>query len=588
VCSIIGYTGKLFVAPILLQSLKRMEYRGYDSVGIATMNNGKIVTRKGIGKVAEVAESLDLLHMPGRIGIGHTRWATHGGVTDKNAHPHSGCTDDIAVVHNGIIENYSALKAELIRLGHNFKSQTDSEVIAHLLELNYSTYKDIKQAMIETCKKLSGTYAFVAVFEDGNISAARYDEPLIIGIVDSGCFISSDVLGFLEYTDKAIFLDNKDIVITNGTTLELFDFDGNYVTRPITQVAWELGAADKGKYAHHTLKEIHEQIRTIVEAGNQNYESLHSFCDILANSKNVFITGSGTSYHSALIAKHIFSRFAKIRCETIMSSEFQYMLDSVDDKSVLIAISQSGETADVLQAVKIARQMGSKIISVVNIPTSSLARISDSFLSVNCGPEIGVAATKSFTGQLSVLYNIIDSMCNGCVGISSDKSEIIKAIQQVLDDEINISKIADTMEDVKDIYILGRSLHYPISLEGALKIKELAYIHAEGIAAGEIKHGPLALIEKNTPVIVINPSDSTYNSTISSAYEIKARGATVVGVSDKVDDVYDHFIKITKVRDNLYPLVEVIALQILAYYLALKKKADPDYPRNLAKSVTVK
>jgi glucosamine--fructose-6-phosphate aminotransferase (isomerizing) len=588
VCSIIGYTGKLFAAPVLLQSLKRMEYRGYDSVGIATMNNSKILIRKGIGKVAEVAESLDLAHMPGQIGIGHTRWATHGGVTDKNAHPHSGCTDDIAVVHNGIIENYSALKAELIRLGHNFKSQTDSEVIAHLLELNYSTYKDIKQAMIETCKKLSGTYAFVAVFEDGNISAARYDEPLIIGIVDSGSFISSDVLGFLEYTDKAIFLDNKDIVITNGRTLELFDFDGNPVTRPITQVAWELGASDKGKYAHHTLKEIHEQIQTIVEAGNQNNERLHSFCDILANAKNVFITGSGTSYHSALIAKHIFFRFAKIRCETIMSSEFQYMLDSVDDKSVLIAISQSGETADVLQAVKIARQMGSKILSVVNIPTSSLARISDSFLSVNCGPEIGVAATKSFTGQLSVLYNIIDKMCKGCVGISSDMSEIIKAIQLVLDDEINISKIADTMEEVKDIYILGRSLHYPISLEGALKIKELAYIHAEGIAAGEIKHGPLALIEKNTPVIVINPSDSTYNNTISSAYEIKARGATVVGISDKMDDVYDHFIKITKVRDNLYPLVEVIPLQMLAYYLALKKKADPDYPRNLAKSVTVR
>jgi glucosamine--fructose-6-phosphate aminotransferase (isomerizing) len=573
VCSIIGYTGKLFAAPVLLQSLKRMEYRGYDSVGIATMNNSKILIRKGIGKVAEVAESLDLVHMPGQIGIGHTRWATHGGVTDKNAHPHSGCTDDIAVVHNGIIENYSTLKAELIRLGHNFKSQTDSEVIAHLLELNYSTYKDIKQAMIETCKKLSGTYAFVAVFEDGNISAARYDEPLIIGIVDSGSFISSDVLGFLEYTDKAIFLDNKDIVITNGKTLELFNFDGNSVTRPITQVAWELGASDKGKYAHHTLKEIHEQIQTIVEAGNQNNERLQSFCDILANSKNVFITGSGTSYHSALIAKHIFSRFAKIRCETIMSSEFQYMLDSVDDKSVIIAISQSGETADVLQAVKIARQMGSKILSVVNIPTSSLARISDSFLSVNCGPEIGVAATKSFTGQLAVLYNIIDKMCNGCVGISSDKSEIIKAIQLVLDDEINISKIADTMEEVKDIYILGRSLHYPISLEGALKIKELAYIHAEGIAAGEI---------------VINPSDSTYNNTISSAYEIKARGATVVGISDKMDDVYDHFIKITKVRDNLYPLVEVIPLQILAYYLALKKKADPDYPRNLAKSVTVR
>jgi glutamine---fructose-6-phosphate transaminase (isomerizing) len=476
----------------------------------------------------------------------------------------------------------------LIHCGHQFKSQTDSEVIAHLLELNYSTYKDIKQAMIETCNKLSGTYAFVAIFEDGTISGARYDEPLIIGIVDSGCFISSDVLGFLEYTDKAIFLDNKDIVVTDGRTLKLFDFDGNSVTRPITQVAWELGATDKGKYAHHTLKEIHEQIQTIVEAEKQNNERLHSFCDILTSAKNVFITGSGTSYHSALIAKHLLSRFVKIRCETIMSSEFQYMLDSVDDNSVLIAISQSGETADVLQAVKIARKMGSKILSVVNIPTSSLARISDSFLSVNCGPEIGVAATKSFTGQLSVIYNIIDRMCNGCVGISSDKSEIIKAIELVLDEEIKISKIADTMEDVKDIYILGRSLHYPIALEGALKIKELAYIHAEGIAAGEIKHGPLALVEKNTFVIVINPSDSTYTSTISSAYEIKARGATVIGISDKIDDVYDHFIKITKIRDNLYPLVEVIPLQILAYYLALKKKADPDYPRNLAKSVTVK
>lgn len=587
-CSIIGYTGTLLAAPVLVQSLKRMEYRGYDSVGIATINSGKILIRKGIGKVAEVAESLDLDHLPGKIGIGHTRWATHGGVTDKNAHPHSGCTDDIAVVHNGIIENYNEIKAELIRLGHEFKSQTDSEVIAHLLELNYSTYKDVKQAMIETCNKLGGTYAFVAIFEDGTISGARYDEPLIIGIIDSGCFISSDVLGFLEYTDKAIFLDNKDIVVTDGRTLKLFNFDGNSVTRPITQVAWELGATNKGKYAHHTLKEIHEQIQTIVEAENQNNERLHSFCDILTNAKNVFITGSGTSYHSALIAKHLLSRFVKIRCETIMSSEFQYMLDSVDDKSVIIAISQSGETADVLHAVKIARQMGSKILSVVNIPTSSLARISDSFLSVNCGPEIGVAATKSFTGQLSVIYNIIDRMCNGCVGISKNKSEIIKAIQIVLDQEIKISKIADTMGDVKDIYILGRSLHYPIALEGALKIKELAYIHAEGIAAGEIKHGPLALVEKNTFVIVINPSDSTHTSTTSSAYEIKARGATVIGISDKIDDVYDHFIEITKIKDNLYPLVEVIPLQILAYYLALKKKADPDYPRNLAKSVTVK
>jgi glucosamine--fructose-6-phosphate aminotransferase (isomerizing) len=588
VCSIIGYKGRSHAAPILIDSLSKMEYRGYDSVGIATITGDKILVRKGVGKVVEVNKSLDLRKMLGQTGIGHTRWATHGGVTDNNAHPHSACTNEIAVVHNGIIENYNELKQELIVLGHTFRSQTDSEVIAHLLEVHYLNQRDIKKAMIKTCERLKGSYAFVAIFKEGAISGARFDEPLIVGILDNEYFISSDILGFLKYTDKAIFLDNKDIVVIEDEKLDLFNFEGYSVNRQITQVAWELAAAEKGAYAHYTLKEIHEQSITIADALSNNEQRIQTFCNILANTKNLYITGSGTSYHSALILKLMLGKYAKIRSETIMSSEFEYTLGPSDDNSAVIAISQSGETADVLHSVKAAKLTGAKILSIVNVPTSSLARISDCFLTLNCGPEIGVAATKSFTGQLSVLYTIVDRLCNGCIGVALNKAELVTAIREVLSAENDIARIVDTVHDINDIYILGRSMHYPIALEGALKIKELAYIHAEGIAAGELKHGPLALIDKNTVMIVINPGDTTFDDTVSISHEIKARGATVVGISNKKNEVYDHFIKIPQVRDVLYPLIEVIPLQILSYYLALKKNVDPDYPRNLAKSVTVR
>ena len=587
-CSIIGYKGRSHAAPILIDSLSKMEYRGYDSVGIATITGDKILVRKGVGKVVEVNKSLDLRKMLGQTGIGHTRWATHGGVTDNNAHPHSACTNEIAVVHNGIIENYNELKQELIVLGHTFRSQTDSEVIAHLLEVHYLNQRDIKKAMIKTCERLKGSYAFVAIFKEGAISGARFDEPLIVGILDNEYFISSDILGFLKYTDKAIFLDNKDIVVIEDEKLDLFNFEGYSVNRQITQVAWELAAAEKGAYAHYTLKEIHEQSITIADALSNNEQRIQTFCNILANTKNLYITGSGTSYHSALILKLMLGKYAKIRSETIMSSEFEYTLGPSDDNSAVIAISQSGETADVLHSVKAAKLTGAKILSIVNVPTSSLARISDCFLTLNCGPEIGVAATKSFTGQLSVLYTIVDRLCNGCIGVALNKTELVTAIREVLSAENDIARIVDTVHDINDIYILGRSMHYPIALEGALKIKEIAYIHAEGIAAGELKHGPLALIDKNTVMIVINPGDTTFDDTVSNAHEIKARGATVVGISNKKNEVYDHFIKIPQVRDVLYPLIEVIPLQILSYYLALKKNVDPDYPRNLAKSVTVR
>jgi glucosamine--fructose-6-phosphate aminotransferase (isomerizing) len=575
-------------APILVDSLRKMEYRGYDSVGIATVTGGNILVRKGVGKVIEVNKSLELGEMQGQIGIGHTRWATHGGVTDSNAHPHSACTNEIAVVHNGIIDNYNELKQELAILGHVFKSQTDSEVIAHLLELNYSNERNIKQAMIKTCERLKGTYAFVAIFKEGAISGARFDEPLIVGMLDNEYFISSDILGFLKYTDKAIFLDNKDIVVIEDERLQLFNFEGYAVRRPVTQVAWELAAAEKGAYAHYTLKEIHEQSSTIADALTNNDHTLQKFCQILANAKNIYITGSGTSYHSALILKLMLGKYAKIRSETIMSSEFEYTLGPLDDNSAVIAISQSGETADVLHSVKSAKQTGAKILSIVNVPTSSLARISDCYLTLNCGPEIGVAATKSFTGQLSVIYTIVDNLCSGCIRIAVNKAELVAAIRQVISIENDIARMVDVVHDINDIYILGRSIHYPIALEGALKIKEIAYIHAEGIAAGELKHGPLALIDKNTVMIVINPGDTTFNDTLSNTHEIKARGATVIGITDKDNQIYNHLIKMPHVSDVLYPMIEVIPLQIIAYYLALKKNVDPDYPRNLAKSVTVK
>jgi len=586
-CSIIGYKGNEHASSVLIEGLKKMEYRGYDSVGIATIKSGKLAVRKGVGKVAEVNRSLRLDELPGKLGIGHTRWATHGGIVDSNAHPHLACNSTIAVVHNGIIENYNELKDELHRSGHVFNSETDSEVIAHLLEEYFEITRDIRLSMIFTCKRLVGSFAFVAIFNSSTLCGARYDEPLIVGVGNDDYFLSSDILGFLNYTDRAIFLDNRDIVVINDSDISFFNFDGDRISRRITQVAWELGDADKGKYSHYTLKEIHEQQHTIVKSMEQDKKDLEKFCDILTGAKNIYITGSGTSYHSALLAKQIFSK-SKIHVETIMSSEFQYSSDMLDENSILLAISQSGETADVIQSVKSAKGMGAKVLSIVNIPTSSLARLSDSYLEVNCGPEIGVAATKSFTSQIALLYYVADIIGRKSNGISTSKEILAKAVSQVLELDSEIERVANQIKGSKDVYILGRSLHFPVCLEGALKIKELSYIHAEGIAAGELKHGPLALIDNGSIVIVIHPNDSTYGDTLSNIHTIKSRGAKIVGISNKQDVIYDHQITIPTITESLYPLIEVIPLQLLAYYLSIGNNANPDYPRNLAKSVTVK
>jgi glutamine---fructose-6-phosphate transaminase (isomerizing) len=592
-CSIIGYLGNSRAAPVLVEALKKMEYRGYDSVGIATSKAGRILTRKGVGKVAEVNSLLHLDELSGEIGIGHTRWATHGAVTSSNAHPHSSCKADIGVVHNGVIENYHELKEGLSKDGHIFKSDTDSEVIAHLLEHYMSrNNNDIKDAMIKTSNQLKGSFAFVAIFNNSTLCGSRFDEPLIVGIGKDKkeFFVSSDVLGFLMHTDQAVFLDNRDIILFEGNELSIFDFDGKEVSRPITQVAWELADSEKGKYAYYTLKEIHEQVRTVFKSMEQKPTSIETFCNILKSAKDIYVTGSGTSYHTALLAKNILSKYLRIRTEAIMSSEFQYSIESLDENSVVIAISQSGETADVLKSVQAARKKRAKVLSIVNVTTSSLARLSDCFLEVKCGPEIGVAATKSFTSQLAVLYFIMDSISGNLTGITTNSAELSSAIQQTLELEPIVVEIAKDTKNARDIYIVGRSIHFPICLEAALKIKELAYIHAEGIAAGELKHGPLALIDKNSVVIILNPNDSTYIDTVSNAHVIKSRGAKLIGISDKGKDddkLYDHFIKIPSVSEQLLPLIEIIPLQMLAYYLALSNNIDPDYPRNLAKSVTV-
>ncbi len=585
-CSIIGYYGDSSAAPILVKGLKRMEYRGYDSVGVATKFDNKIEVKKGIGKVSEVNKTFQLDKLPGKIGIGHTRWATHGKVTDSNAHPHPSNSGKIAIVHNGIIENFQELKKKLEEDGYTFKSETDSEVIANLIQQNFEQTSDVKETIGKTVSKLKGHFAFVAMFENGVLAAARYHEPMIIGVGKKEYFLSSDVLGFIEQTDDAIYIDNGNFVLLDSSGIQIYDFEGSPVKHQITKVSKEFADAYKGDYAHFTLKEISEQPDTILNAGKNTTEAIEQATDFIRHAKTLYITGSGTSYNAALVAKYMMSKYAKIKLETIISSELITLPDSIEPNSILIAISQSGESADVLEAVNIAKKSNAKILSIVNMLTSSLVQESSLVMGMNCGPEIGVAATKSFTSQLAILYQITESLCDGCIGV--DFKKVSQDISKILSDHSSIQKIAKKLKDVSDIYILGRGIHYPIAFEAALKLKELTYIHAEGIPAGELKHGPLALMDSNVYVVIINPNDSTYNDTITSANEIKARGAKIIGISDKNSDVYDHWIEIPSINEALFPIIEIIPVQLLAYYSAIEKDTDPDYPRNLAKSVTVK
>ena len=583
-CSIIGYIGSNDAAPILVRALEKMEYRGYDSVGIATKTKNEINIKKGVGKVAEVKTNENLQQMAGKIGIGHTRCATHGGGTKQNAHPHYSNSSNVAIVHNGIIENFQELKADLVSDGYKFESETDTEVIVNLIQQNFEKTSDVKDAITKTISKLKGHYAFVAMFQDGTLAAARFHEPLIIGIEKDNYYISSDVLGFIEKTDDAIYIDNENFIIVNDSGLEIFNFEGEKVKSSITKVSKEFADVYKGDYAHFTLKEISEQPQTILKSANK--KDIQKFVESIKNSDSLYITGSGSSYNAAEVTKYLMSKFTKTSITPIISSELPFSINNIGKNSTFIAISQSGESADVLHAIRIAKESNSKIFSIINHQNSSLSQESELTLGINCGPEIGVAATKSFTSQLAVLYQITNQLCDNC--ISTDWQKISDAFSYILDNDSKIKQIAKQLNEISDIYVLGRGIHFPIAKEAALKLKELTYIHAEGIAGGELKHGPLALMDSSVFVIIINPTDSTYGDTMNSANEIKARGAKIIGISNKNDSVYDYWIEIPEMDDSSYPLVEIIPIQLLSYYAALEKNTDPDYPRNLAKSVTVK
>ena len=586
-CSIIGCITNSDVSDPIVKGLKKMEYRGYDSVGVATNSDSKILLKKGIGKVNVVNQNLQLDMMPGRAGIGHTRWATHGRVNDINAHPHLCSDNSIAVVHNGIIDNYSELKKDLEDEGIVFKSETDTEVIPNLLGTFMKQTGNIKETTMKTVAKLCGQYSFISLFGDGSLVAARFHEPLIMGIGKEECFISSDVLGFIEKTDKVIYLDNEEFVIINDKGYRIYDFKGNPIQQEIVTISKQNNDVNKNGYKHFTRKEIFEQPSTILNAVNNPNNNWEKFTEIIQNSSKVYITGSGTSYNVALVAKYLFPMYTAISPEAIMSSEMTYSKDRLQENSLLIAISQSGESADVLEAAAIAKEKGLKVISVVNSSASSLERMSDATLGLYCGTEIGVAATKSFTSQLSIFYKIVELMSKQHMLFDVKKTS--KLILEVLDNEPTIINLVKEMKDTADVYILGRGIHYPIAKEGALKIKELSYIHAEGFPTGELKHGPLALMDESSYVITINPEDNTHQNNISNIQEVKARGAKIIGISNKHHDLYDHWIKIPTTESAIhYPIIETIPFQLLAYYMSLERGEDPDYPRNLAKCVTVK
>ena len=587
-CGIIGCVGDEQVARILVQGLRRVEYRGYDSAGIATIEGGELRVRKGAGRLQEIEERFRLSDMGGSAGMGHTRWATHGGVTDQNAHPQTSCKERVAVVHNGIIENYLPLKKALRERGHVFRSETDTEVIAHLIEQEYSRSRSPVRATLAAARKLKGQYAIVVMFQDRPdvIVGARKDAPLVIGVGDGKMFIASDVLAFIEHTDRSVFLDNLEVTELSRSGYRIYNMSGREMERKPTQLAWELSDLSKLDYAHYTRKEIDEQPMTVRSASVQDALNLAEFARAIKSAKSLFITAAGTSYHAGLLMKHRLNKEAKLRCEAVLAGEFGEHEHWLGKGTVVVVFSQSGETADVLEAVRLAKKKGARVLSIVNAAGSSLARESDAVLLLNCGPEVGVAATKSFTAQVMVANLLVNAVlgkkkANGLEALSN-------AVKLALAAEPTVQRIAAEYKDRPDFYFVARGYSYPVALEGALKLKELSYIHAEGMPASELKHGTLALIEKGTPVVVINPSGALHDDTLSNAEELKARGADLIGISDVEDEVYKHFIKIPKVESERMPVVEAIPLQLLAYHSAVAKRNDPDYPRNLAKSVTVK
>ena len=606
-CGIIGYIGMRGATPLLLEGLKRMEYRGYDSAGVAVMNGGGVETRKAAGKISELERALSASPVAGDMGIGHTRWATHGVPNECNAHPHLDCKGDIAVVHNGIIENSGTLKKELIAHGHKFVSDTDTEVIAHLIEEAFDG--NLEDAVIEALWQIEGTYgiAVVSSKDKNKIVAARKGSPLLIGLGEGEYYVASDVSAILAQTREVVYLDDGDVAVLTRDGYTLLNQRAQQLERGVSKIDWDLDQIERGGFDHFMLKEIFEQPATVENAmrgrllldqGTSKLGGLNMTDEELLKFDNILITACGTSWHSALIGEHMLESLARIPVEVEYASEFRYRNPVVTDKTLCIVISQSGETADTLAAMREAKSRGARTYGIVNVVGSTIARESDGGIYVHAGPEIGVASTKAFTSQVIALLLFTLKIARLRNLSMVDGKEIIeemlalpKKIQSVLDRAPEIEKIAEEFKNAQNFLYLGRGYSFPTALEGALKLKEISYIHAEGYPAAEMKHGPIALIDEKMPVVFVTPHDSVFDKVVSNVQEVKARGGRVIAITTREEETLagklDYEFRIPETKDMLTPVLASVPLQLLAYYIAVKRGANVDQPRNLAKSVTV-
>ncbi|MHA1231191.1 MAG: glutamine--fructose-6-phosphate transaminase (isomerizing) [Candidatus Helarchaeota archaeon] len=615
-CGIIGIVSNELkthgISRLLRESLKRLEYRGYDSAGIATVHNNKLYIKKDKGTIDEIHKKLNFDDLPGSCGIGHTRWATHGIPNKLNSHPHCDCHNKIAVVHNGIIENFYELRKKLIEQGHDFKSETDTEVIPHLIESHMKgrfLQCSLEEALKRTIKELKGTYAIAVIHSDfpNKLVCVRRENPLVIGIDNNAIYCASDIPAFLPMTNRVLMLNNGEIASITSNRIEILDTnlkESNIETRNIIKISWTAEMAQKGGMPHFMQKEIHEQPTALLNTLKIDWSKILKFAQFLNETPrgNIYVTAAGTSYHAGLAGKYMFIKIAKTQLHPVISSEFiEYIGDTLDENSLLIAISQSGETADTLNAIDFAKKQGAKILAITNVLGSNITRKSDYYIYTQAGPEIGVAATKTFVVQLASLAlcslglaNLNGALLENEIQELKEKlNKLPKIIKNFIDyKEEKVRLIANKYYIHKNFLFLGRGVNYPTALEGALKLKEISYLHAEGYAAGESKHGPIALVEKDFPVVFVAAPDETYDRIIGNVMEMKARGARIFSVIEEGDEKIKHlsndYVEIPKsIYTPFTPIPYIVPLQLFSYYVAVKCGYNPDKPRNLAKSVTV-
>lgn len=607
-CGIIGYIGNRNAIPIVIDGLKRLEYRGYDSAGIAYFDSGILEVKRCKGKIRDLEAIIDGSRVSSTVAVGHTRWATHGKPSDENAHPHR--SGRIVVVHNGIIENYVELKHALQSEGYVFTSETDTEVLCHLINKHIKTNPAIEDAVRSTLKEIKGAYAFAVVDEKepDKIIAVRKESPLVIGLGDNEFFFASDVPAFLSHSREVIFLDNHEMAILHRDGVTITDFAGKPLKKQVVTISWNPSMAEKGGYRHFMLKEIFEQPRAVAdtirgrayaENGEISLEEFGLNADIVKSIEKIFIVACGTSYHSGLAGKYMIETLARVPVEVDIASEFRYREPIIEKNSLFIAITQSGETADTLAALREAKSLGAKTLSICNVIGSTASRDSDFVFYTHSGPEIGVASTKAFTTQMVSLYMLAIAFGKIKGVLATDKAgELIDEllhlpakIEQAIDLDAEITVIAKELFKAKDFLYLGRGINYPIALEGALKLKEISYIHAEGYAAGEMKHGPIALIDEDVPVVVLAPSGKLSEKVLSNMEEVKSRGGILVAVTTNdgkaAQEMSRYSIAVRGSNEFLTPVIMTIPLQLLAYHIAVLRGCDVDQPRNLAKSVTV-